>query len=183
MEVKVTCRHVESNEALKRHAEEKVSRVKKYIDRQVNADVILSMEKNRYLAEVNVTGDGITFNGKEESTENFFVAIDQVIDKIVSQAGKYKTKQKKRKNSSELTIRHNIIALERESPDNKGSREPRIIHTENYFVKPMPVEEAIMQLGLIDNDFLVFTNAQTNRVNVLFKRQDGHYGLIETEGI
>ena len=179
MEVKVTCRHVESNEALKQHAEEKVSRVKKYIDRQVNADVILSMEKNRYLAEVNVTGDGIAFNGKEESTENFFVAIDQVVDKIVKQAGRYKTKQKKRKNSSELTIRHNIIALE-DGPSE--SPEPRIIHTENYFVKPMPVEEAIMQLGLIENNFLVFTNAQSNRVNVLFKREDGNFGLIETEG-
>lgn len=179
MEVKVTCRHVESNDALRKHAEEKVSRIKKYIDRQVNADVILSMEKNRYLAEVNVTGDGITFNGKEESTENFFVAIDQVVDKIVSQAGRFKTKQKKRKNSSELTIRHNIIALEDGSAE---SQEPRILHTENYFVKPMPVEEAIMQLNLIDNNFLVFTNAQSNRVNVLFKRDDGNYGLIEAEG-
>ena len=179
MEVKVTCRHVESNDALKQHAEEKVSRVKKYIDRQVNADVILSMEKNRYLAEVNVTGDGIAFNGKEESTENFFVAIDQVVDKIVKQAGRHKTKQKKRKISPELTIRHNIIAVEEGS---SKDQEPRVIHTENYFVKPMPVEEAIMQLGLIDNDFLVFTNAQSSKVNVLFKRQDGNYGLIETEG-
>ncbi len=178
MEVKVTCRHVEPNDALKQHAEEKVSRVKKYIDRQVNADVILSMEKNRYLAEVNVTGDGITLNGKEESTENFFVALDQVVDKIVSQANRFKTKQKKRKNSAELTIRHNIIALEESSAQ---TRQPRIIRTENYFVKPMPVDEAIMQLRLIENDFLVFTNAQSNRVNVLFQRQDGNYGLIEAE--
>jgi putative sigma-54 modulation protein len=179
MEVKVTCRHVEPNKALKKHAEEKVSRVRKYIDRQVNADVILSMEKNRYLAEVNVTGDGITFNGKEESNENFFVAIDQVVDKIISQASRFKTKQKKRKNSSELTIRHNIISLAEGSTE---TRQPKIIHTENYFVKPMPVEEAIMQLDLIDNDFLVFTNAQSKRVNVLFKRRDGNYGLIEAEG-
>ena len=179
MEVKVTCRHIESNEALRKHAEEKVTRIRKYLDRQVNADVILSMEKNRYLAEVNILGDGIAFNGKEESTENFFVAIDQVVDKISSQISRFKTKQKKRKISAELTIRHNIIAMEGGSTE---ARQPKIIHTENYFVKPMPVEEAIMQLNLIDNNFLVFTNSQSNRVNVLFQRQDGNYGLIEAEG-
>jgi len=179
MDVRVTCRHVEPNEALKQHAQEKVARIKKYIDRQINADVILSMEKNRYLAEINISGDGITFNGKEESSENFFIAIDQVMDKISSQASRFKTKQKKRKNLSELTIRHNIIAFEEGSAE---TPEPTIIHTENYFVKPMPVEEAIEQLNLIDNDFLVFTNAQSNKVNVLFKRQDGNYGLIEAEG-
>ena len=76
-------------------------------------------------------------------------------------------------------IRHNIITLAEGSAQ---TRQPRIIHTENYFVKPMPVEEAIMQLDLIDNDFLVFTNSQSKRVNVLFKRQDGNYGLIEAVG-
>lgn len=180
MEIKVTYRHVEPNKTLKQFAEEKVSRTRKYIDRQVKADVILSMEKNRYLAEVNITGDGVILNSKEESSENFFIAIDEAVDKIISQANRLKEKQKKRKTSAELTIRHNIIALEQGPAE---SRQPRIIHTENYFVKPMPIEEAIMQLQLIGNDFLVFTNAQTNKVNVLFQRRDGNYGLIEAEGV
>ncbi len=180
MEIKVTYRHVEPNKALKEYAEEKVSRIKKHIGRQVNADVIFSMEKNRYLVEVNIAGDGVAFNSKEESGDNFFSAIDEVVNKIVSQADRFKTKQKKRKASTEVTIRHDIIALGEGTEEN---RQPRIIHTENYFPKPMPIEEAIMQLGLIDNDFLVFTNAQSNRVNVLFQRRDGNYGLIEAEGM
>ncbi len=78
-----------------------------------------------------------------------------------------------------MAIRHNIISLEKE----KERQRPRIIQTEHFFVKPMTVEEAVMQLELIKKDFLVFTNAQSNRVNVLYQRQDGNYGLIETESV
>jgi len=178
MEISVTFRHLEPNEPLREYAEEKISRIKKYLDRRVKASIVLAVEKRRYIAEVNVTGDGFALNSKESSTENLFAAIDLVLDKIIKQASRHKTKMQKRKSSSELTIRHNIIAFEGVS-DNK---EPRIINTENYFVKPMTVEEAFMQLNLIKNEFLVFTNAESNRVDVLYQRQDGNYGLIESVG-
>lgn len=179
MEISVTFRHIEPNDSLKQYVEEKISRIKKYIGRQVNADVILSMEKKRYIAEVNVTGDGIRFNRKEVSPENLFNAIDLVMDKVMSQAIRSKTKQRKRKSVPELTIRHNIIALESATEN----QEPKVIHTENHFVKPMTIEEAIMQLNLFKNEFLVFTNAQSNRVAVLYQRRDGNYGLIEAERV
>lgn len=178
MEISVTYRHLDPNENLKKYAEEKVSRIKKYLDRRVKAGVVLAMEKRRYIAEVNITGDGIMFTSKEVSTENLFSAIDLVMDKVMRQAGRYKTKLKKRKSLSGFSIRHNIISFESMSEN----REPKVIHTENYFVKPMTIEEAVMQLNLIKNEFLVFTNAQSNRVNVLYQRQDGNYGLIESEG-
>lgn len=178
MEISVTFRHVEPNEPLREYAEEKISRIKKYLDRRVSASIVLAAEKRRYIAEVKVTGDGFALNSKESSTENLFVAIDLVLDKIMNQASRYKTKQQKRKGPSELTIRHNIIALEGVS----DKKEPRIIETENYFVKPMTVEEAFMQLNLIKNEFLVFTNAESNRVNVLYQRRDGNYGLIDSVG-
>ena len=176
MEISVTYRHLNADEGLRRYVEEKVSRIKKYFDRRVKADVVLSMEKKRYIAEVNITGDGgIMFNSKEASTENLFTAIDLVMDKVISQASRFKTKLKRRKGSPELTIRHKIFSFEL-GTENK---EPKIINTENYFVKPMTVEEAVMQLKLIKNEFIVFTNAQSNRVNVLYQRKDGNYGLIE----
>jgi len=178
MEILVTFRHLDPNEHLRKYAEEKVSRIKKQLDRQVKANIVLAIEKRRYIAEVNITGNGIAFNGKESSSENLFTAIDLVMDKVMKQASRYKTKLQKRKGPSELTIRYNIISFETVSEDN----EPKIIRTENYFVKPMTVEEAVMQLDLIKNEFLVFTNAQSNRVNVLYQRQDGNYGLIETVG-
>jgi putative sigma-54 modulation protein len=95
----------------------------------------------------------------------------------MNEAVRSKTKRIQRNGPSEFTIRHNIISFESKTEN----REPRLIKTENQFVKPMTVEEAIMQLELIKAEFLVFTNAQSSRVNVLYQRKDGNYGLIETE--
>lgn len=177
MEISVTLRHVESNDNLKKYAEEKISRIKKFFDRGVQAEVVLAVEKKRFIAEVNLIADGIKLNSKGTSNENLFTAIDLVTDKLLNQASRYKSRLKKKKGSPEVTIRHNIISLE----NGTETQSHKIIHTERYFVKPMTVEEAAMQLDLIKKDFLVFTNAQSNRVNVLYQRRDGNYGLIETE--
>ncbi|MCX8012597.1 MAG: ribosome-associated translation inhibitor RaiA [Desulfobacterota bacterium] len=179
MEITVTLRHVEPNEELKKYAEQKLARIKKFFDRGVKAEVILSMEKKRFLAEINIVAEGMRFNSREASKENLFAAIDLVVDKIINQVSRYKSRLKKKKGNTEVTIRHNIISLEQE----KEKQRPRIIQTEHFFVKPMTVEEAVLQLDLIKKDFLVFTNAQSNRVNVLYQRQDGNYGLIETESV
>lgn len=177
MDISVTYRHLEPNESLRTYAEEKVSRIKKYLDRRVKADVVLAAEKKRYLAEVNISGDGIMFNSKGVSAENLFAAIDLVTDKLMKQASRYKSKLKDKKGAGEFDIRHNIISHESIAE----RKEPEIIHTENYAVKPMTVEEAVMQLKLRREGFLVFTNSQSNQVNVVYQRQDGHYGLIEAE--
>ena len=177
MKISVTLRHVESNDDLKRYAEEKISRIKKFFDRGVQADIVLAVEKKRFIAEVNLTADGIKLNSKGTSSENLFTAIDLVTDKLLNQASRYKSKLKKKKGAPEVTIRHNIISFE----NGTEAQSHKVIHTERYFVKSMTVEEAAMQLDLIKKDFLVFTNARSNRVNVLYQRRDGNYGLIETE--
>jgi putative sigma-54 modulation protein len=179
MEISVTFRHVEPNDALKRYAEEKISRIKKFFDRGVKAEAVLAVEKRRFIAEVNIIADGIKLNSKETSNENLFTAIDLVMDKLLTQASRYKSKLKKKKGAPEFTIRHNIISFESGS----DTQSHKVIHTEHYFVKPMTVEEAVMQLDVIKKDFLVFTNAQSHRVNVLYQRRDGNYGLIETESL
>ena len=177
MEISVTLRKVEPNDELKRYVEEKISRIKKFFDRGVKAEVVLAVEKRRFIAEVNIIADGIKLNSKETSNENLFTAIDLVMDKLLNQASRYKSKLKKKKGSLEFTIRHNIISLQNGS----DTQSHKVINTEHYFVKPMTVEEAVMQLDVIKKDFLVFTNAQSHRVNVLYQRRDGNYGLIETE--
>jgi putative sigma-54 modulation protein len=179
MEISVTFRHVEPNEDLRRYAEKKISRIKKFFDRGVKAEVVLAVEKRRFIAEVNVIADGIKLNSKENSNENLFTAIDLVMDKLLNQASRYKSKLKKKKGALEFTIQHNIISLKNGS----DTQSHKVIHTEHYFVKPMTVEEAVMQLDVIKKDFLVFTNAQSHRVNVLYQRRDGNYGLIETENL
>jgi len=177
MEISVTFRHIEPDENLKKYVEEKISRIKKFLDRGVKAEVVLTVEKRRFIAEINIIADGIKLNSKETSNENLFNAIDLVVDKVLNQASRYKSKLKEKKGTPEFTIRHNIIALE----NRNETRSHKVIQTEHYFVKPMTVEEAVMQLDVIKKDFLVFTNARSNQVNVLFQRRDGNYGLIETE--
>jgi putative sigma-54 modulation protein len=178
MEISVTFRHIEPNDDLKKYAEEKISRIKKFFDRGVKAEVVLLVEKRSFIAEVNIFADGIKLNSKETSNENLFTAIDLVVDKLLNQASHYKSKLKNKKGAPEFTTQHNIISLEKgDTPTHK------VIRTENYFVKPMTVEEAAMQLDVIKKKFLIFTNAQTHRVNVLYQRDDGNYGLIETESL
>jgi len=177
MQVSVTFRRMDSQEALKDYAFQRVNRVKKYLDNPLEAQVILSVEKFRHIAEVTITGDGVTIHG-EESTEDMFSAIDLVMDKIERQARKYSKKIREHKSNTSLKTE---FQTPEESPSEifEEDLEPRIIKSENYFAKPMTVDEAAMQLGLIDNNFLVFTNSSTKLVSVIYRRKDGHYGLIE----
>ena len=177
MQISVTFRHINSQEALKDYVFERVSRVKKYLDNPLEAQVILSVEKFRHIAEVSILGDGFTFNG-EESSGDMFSAIDLVVDKIESQARKYNKKIREHKSNTSIKI--DFQAEQGMEADSfEEDHEPIIIKSNNFFAKPMGVDEAVMQLELIDNNFLVFTNASTKRINVIYKRKDGHYGLID----
>lgn len=177
MQISVTFRHMDSKEALKDYVFQRANRVKKYLDNPLEAQVILTVEKFRHIAEVTITGDGITIHG-EESAEDMFSAIDLVMDKIERQARKHAKKIKEYKSNPSIKSE---FKTEQETGSEifEEDRQPRIIKSENFFAKPMTVDEAAMQLSLTDNNFLVFTNASTKSVNVIYKRKDGHYGLIE----
>ncbi|MBW2148310.1 MAG: ribosome-associated translation inhibitor RaiA [Deltaproteobacteria bacterium] len=177
MQLSVTFRHMNSQEALKDYAYERVSRLKKFLDHPLEAQVILSVEKFRHIAEVTILGDGVSFNG-EESSGDMFSAIDLVMGKIERQARKYH--KKIREHKSNTSIKTEFQAEQDMATESfEEDQEPTIIERENFFAKPMSVDEAVMQLGLIDDNFLVFTNDSTKRINVIYKRKDGHYGLID----
>jgi putative sigma-54 modulation protein len=139
--------------------------------------VVLSLEKHRHQAEITLNTNGITVNAKDV-TEDMYAAIDLAVDKLERQVKKHKEKIKDHK-PGERTARYNIVSSEPVLPA-KGER---IIKTESIFIKPMSVDEAIMQIDVMNNDFLVFTNAQTQKVNVLYRRRDGYLGLIEPENV
>ncbi len=177
MNIQVTFRHMETTEALKDYAIEKVSKIKKYLDAPVEVHVVLSVEKFRHIAEVTFTINGYVVKGQEE-TDDMYAAIDMVMDKIERQVRRYKEKLKNKRGGSSndrLKVKMNVVALEDEQPE----AEPTVIKSTNFSIKPMTVDEAIMQMNLIDNDFLVFRNATSNEVNVIYRRKDGNYGLIE----
>ena len=177
MDISVTFRQLESTDALRDYAREKVSRIKKYVGTPADVAVVLSLEKHRHQAEITLNTNGITVNAKDV-TEDMYAAIDLAVDKLERQVKKHKEKLKDHK-PGERTARYNIVSSEPALP----AQGERIIKTESIFIKPMSVDEAIMQIDVMNNDFLVFTNAQTQKVNVLYRRRDGNLGLIEPENV
>jgi putative sigma-54 modulation protein len=178
MQISVTFRHIEPSTALKEYAEEKISRIKRYIEEPIEAHVILRIEKFRHIAEVSIKANGMGLNGTEE-TDDMYSAIDMLADTIESQVKKNKEKFRGRKSTN--ATRDFAAAINAPGPDETtADRETRVIRTEQVFAKPMDVDEAVMQLDLTSGEFMVFTNRHTSRINVLYRRKDGNYGLIET---
>jgi putative sigma-54 modulation protein len=175
MQLSVTFRHMDPSDALKTYVQERTSRLTKYIDRPLDAQVTLSVQKFRQTADVVINADGIRIAG-QEAHEDMYAAVDLVMDKIERQVKKYKERIRTHKplQGKELRWRRDIYEQESFEDD----REAVVVRTENYFVKPMSVDEAAMQMDLSHQDFLVFNNASTQTVNVLYRRKDGNYGLI-----
>jgi putative sigma-54 modulation protein len=179
MQITTTFRHTEPSDALKAYAEEKLERVRKYIDEPITAQVFLTVEKIRHSADITITAKGITIKASEE-TNDMYAAIDMVLDKIERQLLRYKERLKDHKPSAENTERMFLKSIvEAESLDIRS--QPVIIRSKTFSIKPMSVDEAVMQMDLLHKDFLVFTNAGNDAINVIYRRKDGNFGLIEPE--
>ena len=177
MQIAVTFRHMDVSEPVKSYVEEKLARVKKYIEEPIDAQVALSVEKKiRHHAEVTIVAKGITIKGSEE-TSDMYAAIDLVVDKIERQLKRYKEKIKAHKPAAERGREVQKTVISAESIE-EGAAQPTIIRTRNFPVKPMSVEEAVMQMDLLHKDFLVFTDATSEEINVVYRRKDGNFGLI-----
>ena len=179
MQITTTFRHLDPSDALKSYAEEKLERVNKYIDEPVVAQVFMTVEKIRHCAEVTLTAKGITIKASEE-TNDMYSAIDAVVDKIERQLRRYKERIKDHKPTSESLdrqVKKSIVAAE--SIDQQ--QEPVVIRSKTFSIKPMSVDEAVMQMDLLHKDFLVFTDSVTDSINVVYRRKDGNYGLIEPQ--
>ena len=184
MQIVVTFRHVDPTSALKSYAEEKLERVKKYLRRPVDAHVILSVSKERHVAEITLQADHVTMFA-QETTHDLYSAIDLAIDKLEHQAQKLHEKRRHHKGAgggnargiraSEVTT--SVLAVDRRGPGGA----PEVIRTQRVPAKPMSVEEAVEQLAASSDEFLVFTNASNQTLAVLYRRKDGNYGLIEPE--
>ena len=174
MQTSVTFKNFDPSENLKSYVGDKLDRFDKYLYNPAEANVVLSVEKFRHMAEINIIGDKLNIYGKEV-TMDMYSAIDMVLDKIEKQIKKNKQKVRKHRNSAKARAK-DIIAEDRLHLDEESTAKVRVRGIE---YKPMDVEEAIMQMDLVSNNFLVFTNARTDQVNVLYRRRDGDYGLIQ----
>jgi putative sigma-54 modulation protein len=180
MQILVTFRHVDPTPALKSYAEEKLERVKKYLRRPVDAHVILSVSKERHVAEITLQADHVTMFA-QETTHDLYSAIDLAIDKLEHQAQKLHEKRRHHKGATNTRgvrtaeVTTSVLAADRRGPGGA----PEVIRTQRVPAKPMSVEEAVEQLAASSDEFLVFTNASNQLLAVLYRRKDGNYGLIE----
>lgn len=190
MQLSITFRHMDASDAVREYAREKVERIRKYFPDPIKGHVVFSCDRGyTHVADVQITlHNGIVIKGVE-ATEDMYSSIDLVMAKIERQVRRYKERIRNHKPSSGplRLMRHRVVALPEppavpavEAPAPAEPPAPRIIKEEKYIARPMSVEEAIMQLNLLHEPFLCFNNAQTHEVNVIYRRDDGSYGLIET---
>ena len=171
MNINVRGKNVQVTPALKDHVEKRIGKLGRFFDTEQEAQVTLTVEKDRHKIEVTMPLNGYLLRGEEE-TGDMYASIDSVVDKLEKQVEKYKTRVSRK-------IRDVGNIKEMPPLTEAIEEEPQLVRTKKFAFKPMPVEEAILQMNLVGHSFFVFSNAETEEVNVVYKRKDGNYGLIE----
>ncbi|SNX53107.1 ribosome-associated translation inhibitor RaiA [Thermoanaerobacterium sp. RBIITD] len=162
-------------DGLRNSANKSLSKIEKLFTEDTEARVVLSVQKNNQIAEVTIPFKGMIFRA-EEVSDDMYASIDNVVDKLEKQILKYKTKIKN--NFATESIRFDIP---QDYIKNGSSEENEfeVVKTKRFSIKPMSIEEAILQMNLLGHNFFVFTNSETDDFTVVYKRKDGRYGLIE----
>lgn len=174
MRLSVRGKNFEVSEALRQYAEKRLKKLERFLGEGVEVQVTMSVSRDRHVVEVTVPLDGYLLRG-EEATGDMYGSIDLVLEKLEKQMEKYKTRLAKK--VKENALKEGAFWSHQE----EEVEEPRVVRTKRFPIKPMSVEEAILQMNLLGHNFFVFTNAETEQVNVLYRRKDGNYGLIEPE--
>jgi putative sigma-54 modulation protein len=183
MQVNITFRNMFATDALRNHVQDKLEKVvEKYLDKVTEAQVTLSLERYLHVADINLHAGHFHVRGREK-TEDMYASIDAAVAKIEKQLKKYKERLRNHRpthvNASEpVRVRYEV--LEAKGID---GIQPEVVRTDEFLAKPMNVEEALMQMDLLNNDFLVFTRPETpTEMSVVYRRKDGHFGLIQPSG-
>ena len=182
MRLQVKGKNVEVSEALHRYAEDKLGKLERHLPPTTKLELELAVERNPSIADSQVAEATIWTKGPilraRESSEDMRASIDLVVDKLERQVKRYRGKRQRRQAGRAAVPAALPDGLGAEPTDNG---EPLIVKTKQFAVKPMTSEEAVLQLELIGHDFFVFRNVESDGVNVVYRRRDGNYGLIEPQ--
>jgi putative sigma-54 modulation protein len=170
MKVQVRGRNIEVTGALKDYVEKRLGKLDKYLDNLGDAQVTLAVVKDSHRIEVTIPINGMILRG-EEATGDMYASTDMVVEKLEKQIEKYKGRLIRRVGKGG--------AEGKTAPLNEEEYRPRVVRTKRFAIKPMGVDEAVLQMNLLGHSFFVFSNSETEQVNVVYKRKDGNYGLIE----
>jgi len=187
MQVNVTFRHLEPSDALKAFAREKVERVQKYLDTASEASIVLSIEKHLHHAEVLVRSGPFFLRGRERS-DDMYASIGMAMEKIEKQLKRYKDrlhshKPKGHHNEAAVRLREEVVEVEA-APAGAAEAAPapsaKVVAQDEHVARRMTLDEAVLQLDLLEDDFMVFTRADNGHISVLYRRKDsGGYGLVD----
>jgi len=174
MKINITSKNISASENLRNTIDSKISRLGKYFADEIGAEVTLSMEKGRQKIEATINASGTIFRA-EEVTQDLYGGIDKIVDKLSGQISKYK-KKLAGKHKDNKTIMFGDI------PDfsEPESGEIEIVRRKRFELLPMTAEEAVLQMELVGHSFFIFLDMDTDGIGVVYKRNDGKYGLLET---
>ena len=175
MRIKITGRNIELTEGLKAAVGDKLNKLEKYFTPDTEVNVTLSVEKERQKVEVTIPMKG-SYIRSEQVSSDMYVSIDLVEEVIERQLKKYRTKLVTKQQNAAAVFKQDF--LDAASDDDE---EIKIIRSKKFDMKPMYPEDACVQMELLGHDFFVFINAETEDVNVVYKRKGNTYGLIEPE--
>lgn len=175
MKVTVIGKNINVTPALKEMVEKKISKLDRYFSPDIEARVTLTVQKNNQIFEVTIPFNGVILRC-EESSEDMYKSIDLVEAKLERQIRKQRTKLQRRNNDSLRFTNFEPLTVE-ENEEKDGE----IVKVKRFNIKPMSPEEAMLQMELIEHNFFVYRDADSNNVNVIYKRKDGNYGLLEPD--
>ena len=173
---------LEVTDSIREYVKKKISKLERYFDTTPSSDVNvrLSVYNNEQRIEVTIPMQDLLLRAEEHHAD-LYAAIDLVVDKLERQIRKYKTKIN-RKLRQEGSPKHIFAEMEKEAQHAKEeSNNIEIVRTKRFNLKPMDSEEAVLQMDMLDHSFFVFTNAISGETNVVYRRKDGRYGLIEPD--
>lgn len=177
MQVNITFRHLESTDALKAHARDKVEHIQRYVDRPTEAHVVLYVENLEHHADINLKAGPFMLRGRAKSAD-MYASIDAAAERIERQLKKHKEKLKtfkpvERPNGfTPIDVHHDVLDVKRGPAD-------RVVKRTTFQAKPMTLDEAVLQLDLLNGQFFVFQDAGDRAIGVVYRRDDGHLGLIK----
>lgn len=177
MKISLTFRNTEGENWQKEYVDERLNKIKKYVDRPVDVHVILSVDKFRNVAEVNMIADGLNINAREEA-KDMHLAIDDAVEKIEKQLKKHK--EKIRVHKTNLTRAEGITAISDDLEETEEEHETKLVETRKVVLKPMSLDDAVMEMDVSRQRFIIYRDSSSENVSLIYRRDDGHYALIET---
>ena len=173
MKINIYTRKIELSSEKKEMITKKIVKLSKFFDEDVSSDIVVNTQKDKIIVEVTIRTPDMIYRA-EDRNEDLYNAVDEIVEAIMRQIRKNKTRLQKKLREG-VHKEYDFTAY-----DDVDDAEIKIVKTKTHQVKPMSAEEAVLQMNMLNHSFYVFRNAQTNTTDIVYRRKDGTYGLIET---